>query len=113
MLRSLPKYRGFDWERGRQDGYADTIESALYLINREPVHEAIDWIETEMPALLAFQKEDGLVEGAEVGQHETGKNHEKRAAHEEALDCELARQEHRNAHQHDEKSPRASVSRQG
>jgi hypothetical protein len=64
VLRSLPKYRGFDWERGRQDGYADTIESALYLINREPVPEAIDWIESEMPILLAFQKDAGLVEGA-------------------------------------------------
>jgi len=64
VLRSLPNYRGFDWERGRQDGYADTIESALYLINREPVPEAIEWIESEMPTLLAFQKEDGLVEGA-------------------------------------------------
>lgn len=63
VLRSLPKYRGFDWERGRQDGYADTIESALYLINREPVPEAIDWIESEMQTLLAFQKGD-LVEGA-------------------------------------------------
>lgn len=64
VLRTLPKYRGFDWERGRQDGYADTIESALYLINREPVPEAIDWIESEMRTLVAFQKEDGLVEGA-------------------------------------------------
>jgi hypothetical protein len=64
VLRSLPKYRGIDWERGRQDGYADTIESALYLINREPVPEAIAWIESEMPTLLAFQKDDGLVEGA-------------------------------------------------
>jgi hypothetical protein len=64
VLRSLPKYRGFDWERGRQDGYADTIESALYLVNREPVPEAIEWIESEMPTLLAFQKENGLVEGA-------------------------------------------------
>lgn len=64
VLRSLPKYRGFDWERGRQDGYADTIESALYLVNREPVPEAIDWIESEMKTLVAFQKPDGLVEGA-------------------------------------------------
>ena len=63
-LRALPKYRGFDWERGRQDGYADTIESALYLVNREPVPEAIVWIESEMPTLLAFQKGAGLVEGA-------------------------------------------------
>ena len=64
VLRALPKYRSFDWERGRQDGYADAIESALYLINREPVPEAIDWIESEMKTLLAFQKPDGLVEGA-------------------------------------------------
>jgi hypothetical protein len=64
VLRSLPNYRGFDWERGRQDGYADTIESALYLINREPVPEAVEWIESEMHRLVAFQKEDGLVEGA-------------------------------------------------
>jgi hypothetical protein len=64
VLRSLPKYRGFDWERGRQDGYADTIESALYLVNREAVPEAIDWIESEMKTLVAFQKDDGLVEGA-------------------------------------------------
>ena len=64
VLRSLPKYRGFDWEGGRQDGYADTIESALYLINREPVPEAIDWIESEMKTLISYQKADGLVEGA-------------------------------------------------
>jgi hypothetical protein len=64
VLRQLPKYRGFDWERGRQDGYADTIESALYLVNREPVPEAIGWIESEIRTLLAFQKENGLVEGA-------------------------------------------------
>jgi hypothetical protein len=64
VLRSLPKYRGFDWEHGRQDGYADAIESALYLINREAVPEAIDWIESEMKTLVAFQKDDGLVEGA-------------------------------------------------
>jgi hypothetical protein len=64
VLQALPKYRGFNWERGRQDGYADTIESALYLIAREPVAEAVDWIESEMKTLVAFQKDDGLVEGA-------------------------------------------------
>jgi hypothetical protein len=64
VLRSLPKYRAFDWEGGRQDGYADTIESALYLINREPVQEAVDWIESEMKTLISYQKGDGLVEGA-------------------------------------------------
>ena len=43
VLRSLPRYRNHDWENGSQDGYADSIESALYLMNREPVPEAAAW----------------------------------------------------------------------
>ena len=38
--QNLPRYRGYDWESGSQDGYADAIESALYLVAREPVPEA-------------------------------------------------------------------------
>jgi len=63
VLAGLPRYRGHDWENGSQDGYADSIESALYLANREPVPEAFDWIETEVKTLLGFQREDGVVEG--------------------------------------------------
>jgi hypothetical protein len=62
VLRNLPRYRGHDWESGSQDGYADAIESALYLANREPVPEALDWIETETARLIAFQQEDGTIE---------------------------------------------------
>jgi hypothetical protein len=62
VLRNLPKYRGHDWESGSQDGYADAIESALYLVNREPVPEALDWIETETERLIAYQQPDGTVE---------------------------------------------------
>ena len=73
VLRSLPSYRGYDWERGSQDGYADAIESALYLVAREPVPEACDWIESETKRLIAFQKPDGhgraLVRGRQLGPH--------------------------------------------
>jgi hypothetical protein len=62
VLRSLPRYRGHDWEDGSQDGYADAIESAIYLANREPVPEALDWIESETKTLMAFQKDDGTIE---------------------------------------------------
>jgi hypothetical protein len=62
VLRNLPRYRGHDWERGSQDGYADAIESALYLVAREPVPEAVDWIESETKRLIAFQQEDGTIE---------------------------------------------------
>lgn len=62
VLGNLPKYRGYDWENGGHDGYADSIESALYLVAREPVPEALDWIESETRRLIAFQRPDGTIE---------------------------------------------------
>lgn len=71
VLRNLPKYRRHVWEPrpkspelplGSFDGYADAIESAIYLVNREPVPEALDWIESEMKELLAMQQPDGHFE---------------------------------------------------
>jgi hypothetical protein len=56
------------WEPGRNlplgsfDGYADTIESAIYLVNREPVPEALAWIESEMQVMLGMQRPDGHIE---------------------------------------------------
>ncbi len=70
-LSNLPKYRNYIWEGragdpemplGSFDGYADTIESALYLVNREPVPEALDWIHSEMKVMMAMQKPDGHIE---------------------------------------------------
>ena len=71
VLTALPKYRAHVWEPrpkdprlplGSFDGYADAIESALYLVNREPVPEALDWIETETARMLAMQRPDGHLE---------------------------------------------------
>ena len=62
VLANLPKYRGYDWESGSMDGYADSIESALYLVAREPVPEALDWIESEMKTLINYQQPDGPIE---------------------------------------------------
>lgn len=62
VLKNLPKYRNYDWERGSFDGYADSIESALYLVAREPVPEALDWIESEIQVMAAMQKPSGLIE---------------------------------------------------
>jgi hypothetical protein len=47
---------------GSFDGYADTIESAIYLVNREPVDAAFDWIDSEMAVMLDMQRPDGHVE---------------------------------------------------
>lgn len=68
VLASLPAYRHYAWEPGRNpplgsfDGYADSIESAIYLVNREPVPEALGWIESEMQVMLGMQRADGHVE---------------------------------------------------
>lgn len=41
------KYRAYPWEGKSMDGFADSIEGALYLVNREPVPEALAWIDRE------------------------------------------------------------------
>ena len=70
VLRNLPKYRRHVWEPrkdpalplGSFDGYADAIESAIYLASREPVPEAFDWIDSEMDVMLRMQRADGHLE---------------------------------------------------
>ncbi len=63
-LQSIdPHYRSFDWERGSSDGYADAIESALNLYNREPVASAADWVDSEIQVMWSKQKADGIIEG--------------------------------------------------
>jgi hypothetical protein len=76
VLRNLPKYRNWCWEPsgnalknarkdaklGSFDGYADAIESAIYLVNREAVPEALAWIDSEMEVMLSMQRGDGQLE---------------------------------------------------
>lgn len=62
VLKNLPKYRNYGWEGGSFDGYADSIEGALYLVAREPVPEALAWIESEIQVMAAMQKPSGLIE---------------------------------------------------
>ncbi|MBN9660513.1 MAG: hypothetical protein J0H49_20155 [Acidobacteria bacterium] len=71
VLSNLGKYRNWCWEPsgvardpklGSFDGYADSIESALYLVNREPVPAALEWIDSELKVMLAMQRPDGHVE---------------------------------------------------
>ena len=70
LLANLPKYRNYVWEgeatpempHGSFDGYADALESAIYLAAREPVPEALAWIESEMKVMLGMQRQNGHVE---------------------------------------------------
>ncbi len=55
-------YRNFDWEHGSSDGYADAIESALNLYNREQVTTAADWIDSQIKVMWAMQKPSGIID---------------------------------------------------
>ena len=57
------RYTGQIWERGSADGYADSIEGAINLLNREPVASGFDWIDSEIRTMWAKQKPDGVIEG--------------------------------------------------
>jgi hypothetical protein len=45
------------------DGYADSIEGALTLYNREPIASAAAWIDSEIRTMWAKQRPDGVIEG--------------------------------------------------
>ena len=42
-----PQYENYPWEGESIDGYADSIEGALYLLNRVPVSEGFAWVDRE------------------------------------------------------------------
>ncbi len=61
-LKNTPKYLNYDWERGSQDGVADALESALYLLSRESVPEGWEYVEAEAKRLIGFQQPNGIIE---------------------------------------------------
>jgi hypothetical protein len=49
-----PLYRNYPWEGKSIDGFADSIEGAIYLINRIPVAEAMTWVDLEVADNVAY-----------------------------------------------------------
>ena len=62
-LSNIHKYEDYDWENGSADGYADSIESALNLLNRIPSDSASDWADRSMEFIFNKQRADGILEG--------------------------------------------------
>jgi hypothetical protein len=57
-------YRNYRWEGNYSaDGFADSIESAINLYNREPVASAAKWIDSETKIMWSKQQADGVIEG--------------------------------------------------
>ena len=57
------RYVGACWADTSADGFADSIEGALNLFNREPVASAADWIDSQTRMMWAIQKANGIIEG--------------------------------------------------
>lgn len=57
------KYVGACWGDRSADGFADSIEGALNLLNREPDSSAAEWIDSQTRLMWDMQKPDGIIEG--------------------------------------------------
>ena len=61
MLRAVTAVDFYEWEEGTMDGYADTLESALYLLRYLDDPVAADWVDEQVAVLYGFQHDDGSV----------------------------------------------------
>jgi hypothetical protein len=62
-LSNIHKYKDYDWENGSADGYADSVESAINLLNRIPDESALNWVDQSMEFIFNKQRSDGIIEG--------------------------------------------------
>ncbi len=60
-LNDYYNYRRYKW--GGSDDYADSIESAINLYNREPVPSVAEWMDGEIKIMWNMQKSSGIIEG--------------------------------------------------
>jgi hypothetical protein len=58
----LEHYVGYPWQGGGMDGYADSIEGAIALLNREYDESAAAWLDSEIHTLWKKQRTNGLIE---------------------------------------------------
>lgn len=61
VLSQLPQLVDYHW--GVADEYADSIEGALNLYNRERLPEVVTWVESEIHDMWRPQAESGIIEG--------------------------------------------------
>lgn len=57
------KYVGACWADRSADGFADSIEGAINLYNREPIASTADWIDSQTRMMWAKQHPNGIIEG--------------------------------------------------
>lgn len=62
VLGNIHKYVDYQWEGNGADGFADSIEGGINLLNRLPDESARRWVDLSMDNLLSRQDEDGIIE---------------------------------------------------
>ena len=60
-LGALATYRYYNWQSGEMDGYADAIESAIYIMHEVDDPAAELWMDDQIGALYGYQAPDGAV----------------------------------------------------
>lgn len=63
VLSHVINQKDYLWENGIADGYADSLEGGLNLINRYPAPEAVQWADHVALKLLAKPRDTGIIEG--------------------------------------------------
>jgi len=58
-------YKSYEWGKKDvlADEYADSIEGAINLYNRERIRSVEDWLDSEIKLMWAMQKPNGIIEG--------------------------------------------------
>jgi len=62
VMRAAASRRSFPWEENYLDGYADTIESMLYLLPWHGTPECERWVDDEIEVMLDKQSDSGFIE---------------------------------------------------
>lgn len=64
IIDAVVKQYGIDWERDQTDGYADSLESAMYVASHRPSRrrELMSWVDDQMALLYSRQQDSGLVD---------------------------------------------------
>ena len=64
ITRAVAATDGMPWEGARQDGYADSLESAIYLAAYRPETAAhlLPWVDDQIEIFYHWQRADGFVD---------------------------------------------------
>ncbi len=62
-LTNLPAAQDYPWEGARADGFADSLEGCINLMNRYPIPQAHAWADYTFERHIKLQRDTGVFEG--------------------------------------------------